>query len=267
MARPRKEGMDYFPHDTDASNDEKIEALRAMYGNDGYAFYFILLERIYRTPGAELDLSRQPIKAALINKMMLTPERFEEMLQTAFDIKCFDEEVYREKLILTSNGIKRRAEEVNGLRERWRNKKKKGTASPVFQGENPEETGERKENKSKVNINSSSSIADAIDFFGENIHLMPTPFEIDEIKQWANQMSPEVILEAMKEAVLNGKKTMSYINGILRNWHTAGITTMEALEAHRRDRENGQPPRNAGTNKKQVEPKPIIDRTKFGYQG
>ena len=122
-------------------------------------------------------------------------------------------------------------------------------------------------NDKNDNNNSCSSIADAIDFFGKNIHLMPTPFEIDEIKQWANQMSPEVILEAMKEAVLNGKKTMSYINGILRNWHAAGITTMEALEAHRRDRENGQPPRNAGTNKKQVEPKPIIDRTKFGYQG
>jgi hypothetical protein len=47
MARPKKEGMDYFPHDTDAVNDEKIEALRLLYGNDGYAFYFILLERIY----------------------------------------------------------------------------------------------------------------------------------------------------------------------------------------------------------------------------
>ena len=47
MARPQKEGMDYYPHDIDAANDEKIEALRAIYGNNGYAFYFILLERIY----------------------------------------------------------------------------------------------------------------------------------------------------------------------------------------------------------------------------
>lgn len=38
MARPRKEGLGYFPHDTDAVNDEKIEALRALYGNDGYAY-------------------------------------------------------------------------------------------------------------------------------------------------------------------------------------------------------------------------------------
>ena len=57
MARPQKEGMDYFPHDTDAVNDEKIEALRALYGNDGYAFYFIMLERIYRTAEFEINVS------------------------------------------------------------------------------------------------------------------------------------------------------------------------------------------------------------------
>lgn len=57
MARPLKLGLDYFPHDTDSVNDEKIEALRMLFGNDGYAFYFILLERIYRTPTFELNVS------------------------------------------------------------------------------------------------------------------------------------------------------------------------------------------------------------------
>lgn len=52
MARPIKEGLDYFPHDTDASTqDDKIETLEASYGNDGYATYFKLLERIYRNGG------------------------------------------------------------------------------------------------------------------------------------------------------------------------------------------------------------------------
>ena len=63
MARPPKEGLDYFPHDTDAVNDEKIEALRALYGNDGYAFFFILLERIYRSPQLELPIS-SPVSAS-----------------------------------------------------------------------------------------------------------------------------------------------------------------------------------------------------------
>jgi hypothetical protein len=57
MSRPIKEGLDYFPHDVNSSNDKKIEALRALYGNDGYAFYFIMLEQIYQEPNGDLDVS------------------------------------------------------------------------------------------------------------------------------------------------------------------------------------------------------------------
>ena len=49
MARPLKAGLNYFPHDTDAVNDDKLQSLMALHGAEGYAFYFILLERIFRT--------------------------------------------------------------------------------------------------------------------------------------------------------------------------------------------------------------------------
>jgi len=48
----------------------------------------------------------------------------------------------------------------------------------------------------------------------------------------------------------------------MKDWKAA-VRTWEA----RRKEENEQPPRNSGKNKDKVEPKPIIDRTKFGYQG
>lgn len=173
MARPLKEGMDYFPHDTDASNDEKIEALRALHGNDGYAFYFILLERIYRTPNAELDISKPAVRAALIAKIGVSPDKFEEMLQTAFDVDCLSRSAYEERQVLTSNGIKRRAAEVQSMRERWRKQKENrednpGGGSGVFRAENPEdnpkenaeenaeETGERKEKKIKEKENNNT---------------------------------------------------------------------------------------------------------------
>ncbi len=83
MARPHKKGLDYFPHDTDAVNDEKIEALRALYGNDGYAFYFILLERIYRTENVELDIKTEQMKRILAKKIQISKQKFEKMLSTA----------------------------------------------------------------------------------------------------------------------------------------------------------------------------------------
>jgi hypothetical protein len=100
MARPQKEGMDYFPHDTDASSDEKVEAMRILYGNDGYAFYFILLERIYRTPAFELVVSDAETRQILARKVEVTPQKFEEMLATALKRGCFDAAAYAERGVL-----------------------------------------------------------------------------------------------------------------------------------------------------------------------
>lgn len=72
MGRPIKQGLDYFPHDTDASSDEKVESLRALYRNDGYAFYFIILERIYRSNNGELNLSSNEEKRILAKKIGIT---------------------------------------------------------------------------------------------------------------------------------------------------------------------------------------------------
>lgn len=135
MARPKKQGLDYFPHDVDAANDEKIEAMRATFGNDGYAFYFILLERIYRTEDGGLDISSAMKMSAVSAKVGVTAERFGEMLNAAFDVGLFDTGTYESTGRLTSPGIQRRFGAVNKEREKWRNKK-------VFQGENPGENEE-----------------------------------------------------------------------------------------------------------------------------
>ena len=123
MPRPLKEGLDYFSHDTDAVNDEKVEALRAIHGNDGYAFYFILLERIYRAGYGELEVSDAETIQILSRKVAVTPEKFQQMLQTAMKWRCFDREAYEKRGVLTSNGIKKRisvvVEKRSLMRERY----------------------------------------------------------------------------------------------------------------------------------------------------
>ena len=123
MGRPRKEGMDYFPHDVDASQDEKIEAMRSVYGNDGYAFYFITLERIYRSDTGELDLNNDVIFVSLAKKIMVTQNKLRKMIQTSVEIGLFSSENYEKLKILTSDGIKKRLSVINGLRDKWRENK------------------------------------------------------------------------------------------------------------------------------------------------
>jgi DnaD/phage-associated family protein len=235
MARPRKEGLDYFPHDTDASGDEKIEAMRALFGNDGYAFYMILCERIYRTSNAELDISKHVLIAPIIKKLLIDQERFNEMLDAAFELNLFSRADYELRGVLTSSGIKKRFREVSRMREGWRKKKQNAIETEVFPlenqteytGGNTEETGERKEKQSKVNeieINKTSSSRNS----GEN------PFTIfanhgfgklddltrDFIFAAIDEYSEVWVIHAMKEAIALNKTVWRYVERTLQRWKT-----------------------------------------------
>lgn len=55
MARPTKETVDYFPHFVKCGRT--IFILESKYGNDGYAFWFKLLEILGDTEGHYYDCS------------------------------------------------------------------------------------------------------------------------------------------------------------------------------------------------------------------
>lgn len=120
MARPTKLYLDYFSHDTDATNDEKMDMFRSMYGNDGYAFYFIILEKVYRTENAMIDLSKNIFVVGLAKKLMISVEKFYEMLETAFELEMFDRDLFESEKKLTSNGIQKRFADVMKQRNQWK---------------------------------------------------------------------------------------------------------------------------------------------------
>ena len=149
--------MDYFPHDTDAVNDEKIEILRMLYGNDGYAFYFITLERIYKSPKFEMNISDTENKIIHAKRIGISIELFEQILETSIKYGCFDKEIYQKKGLLTSNGIKKRADVVVSKREYMRGLKNQ-TKTEFSASETPPETtpempqSKVKESKSKSKV-------------------------------------------------------------------------------------------------------------------
>ena len=125
MARPRKQGLTYFPHDTDACNDEKIHALMALYGAEGYAFYFILLEKVFRTENGRITCGNNiAIKAGLARSICIPLEKFDVILATALEVGAFNKEAYDKEGVLTSNGIEKRIISVNDLRYKERERKK-----------------------------------------------------------------------------------------------------------------------------------------------
>lgn len=64
-----------------------------------------------------------------------------------------------------------------------------------------------------------------------------SPIEYEIIKAWLdNDMSEELIKEAIKEATFNGVSNLRYIDKILYEWGKLGIKTGKDVENHRKKR-------------------------------
>lgn len=215
MARPKKEGMDYFPHDTDAVNDKKIEALRMLYGNDGYAFYFIILEMIYKETTFELDVSDAETIQILARKIAISEEKFNQILQTAIKRDCFDSESYLEYGILTSNGIKKRANVVVEKREKMReyHKNKHSEKELVSDAETPPESTQSKVKKRKVKEKESKEDKK---IYAEFVRLSESEY-LKLVEQNGEEFAQECIMVLDNYKGANNKNYASDYRAIL-NW-------------------------------------------------
>ena len=158
MARPKKEGLEYFPHDVDLSGDEKIEALEARYGLEGYAVYLKFLERMYRN-GGSIKLT-DDLKLVLGRKWGLSGTCLDAIISYSVHINLFS----FKNSILTSKGIQKRVEAVTAKRLIWRNKKEHIKLSPEkTQGklkENPIKERKGKESKVKESKKEQTSVCE-----------------------------------------------------------------------------------------------------------
>jgi hypothetical protein len=125
VSRPMKLGLSYFPHDTDALSDEKLASLVALHGAEGYAFYFMMLEKIFRTEKGGITVGNRAVKSGLAHSMSIPLKRFEAILATALEVGCFDKHAYESENVLTSNGVQRRLSKVAHEREQERIRKDK----------------------------------------------------------------------------------------------------------------------------------------------
>lgn len=57
-----------------------------------------------------------------------------------------------------------------------------------------------------------------------------SPIEIEKINDWSLSFNEEIIKYAISIATLNNKRTFNYVNGILKNWKTAGYKTLQEIK-------------------------------------
>ena len=82
-----------------------------------------------------------------------------------------------------------------------------------------------------------------VDTFQQELGRLLSPFEIEDLEKSlkVDGTSADLIKEALREAVLNGKPNWKYIQAILRNWRHEGIKSVAQVEAKRLEREASNP--------------------------
>ena len=88
-----------------------------------------------------------------------------------------------------------------------------------------------------------NQLKDLVETFQKELGRLLTPFEIEDLTKTLKEdgTSADLIKEALREAVLNGKANWKYIQAILRNWRHEGIKSVAQIEAKRAEREASNP--------------------------
>ena len=88
-----------------------------------------------------------------------------------------------------------------------------------------------------------NQLKDLVETFQQELGRLLTPFEIEDLTKTLKEdgTSADLIKEALREAVLNGKSNWKYIQAILRNWRHEGIKSVAQIEAKRAEREANNP--------------------------
>ncbi|NGP60091.1 DUF4373 domain-containing protein [Paenibacillus thiaminolyticus] len=106
MARPRKEGLEYFPLDIDIDQDDKLVVPIAKYGNRGFGVIVRLMMEVYRN-GYYYNWTEkeQYVFAMKVNEDI---NYVQEVVSECINWGFFDRNMAETHHILTSHGIQKR---------------------------------------------------------------------------------------------------------------------------------------------------------------
>lgn len=96
---------------------------------------------------------------------------------------------------------------------------------------------DKNKKKNKNNSSSSSDINSVVHFYQNNIG-QTNPYILQNLNYWTEEITADVVIEAIKTALEMNKTSYSYINGILNNWHKRNVKNIEDVNALKVQHEN-----------------------------
>lgn len=244
MARPGKQGIDYFPLDTVL--DTNMELIEAEFGLTGFAVVVRLWQKIYAENGYYCEWTDE-VALLFAKKNNVGGNVVSEIITAAIKRGIFDKDMYEKYSILTSAGIQKRYFEAVNRRVHIEVEDKYLLVSCTQNAENvninsinadrnslnvsrnkQKKEKEIKEDKTILYNNKYQLIRDV---YERHIGTMTTSIG-EALMNWLNSVDMSLIMYAIEKAVKDGRKTPGYIYGILSEQSRLGrITGEQALLA------------------------------------
>lgn len=214
MTRPRKNTVDYFPHST--THGKTMFIIEQRYGNDGYAFWFKLLEELGKTEGHFLDLNEDASMEYLRSIIRREDSFVTEILDLLAKLNAIDAELWSSKIVWCQNFVDGVSNVYTGSRHckppaRPDNYAAKPHATDISTQHNPQSrVEESKVEKSKVK---KKSMPEKI-LFSECVYL--TDQEHQKLISKYGRDPTEKAIEILNNAIMSkGYKYKSHYHTIL----------------------------------------------------
>lgn len=153
MARPTKETVSYYPHFV--RGGRTIFILESKYGNDGYAFWFKLLEILGESEGHWFDCSVPNNWAYLIAKVRCDEKTAYDIMQTLIDLGKIDAKLWAERKVIWCQNF------VNNLGSVYKMRRAEIPVMPCFE-DSPENKPRKEAKTTKINRDGSELITEKI---------------------------------------------------------------------------------------------------------
>ncbi|HFK0021411.1 TPA: Lin1244/Lin1753 domain-containing protein [Listeria monocytogenes] len=277
MARPLKEGLDYFPLDVDADYDDKFQLIETLHGPTGFAIMIKLFMKIYsQNFFYKWTETEQILFAKRVNVDINT---LKTVVNDCIKYDLFNNNLFNEFQILTSLGIQERYFTAIGRRKKQivvleyllldRSEVTNLCPKIVFTNINgvnddinTEQEGlmstlstqtkvkESKVNKSKavgnaqekkdVEISKEKPAATAYKFWEENVAITGlSEFDRELLKDLISLGGNELTVHAMKKAIELNRRRMKTVDTVLRGWLDNGVKTTAEADEHEKNWNGG----------------------------
>lgn len=107
MARPTKQGLDYFPLDVGLFEDIKIRRLKKDCGNQAISILIAIFCNVYRDEGYYVEINSD-LTFLMAEQFGVSEDAVEKIVEKAIQVGIFDSGKFNTYKILTSRGIQER---------------------------------------------------------------------------------------------------------------------------------------------------------------